>query len=238
MTGTPNTLAQPREPLPHKSTTSTEQAWRSRIPMSSRHSSGRLRAAASANAAPPPGLYNAVITRLQQQLAHINERAVTATPGTPPPATPHCQQCAVPQNPSTGAPVSFTRRSASDRSSDSIRVRRWAATLSSCGVCRWRADFGAPTCSPKGLHRVPVADRSHKSVAAMGPGIPGNDEARTALMIERGVAFTFRPHVGQLDDGSWRARYPAADWSATRVSRAHAIANLADAALNRTGAPG
>jgi hypothetical protein len=37
----------------------------------------RLRAAASANAAPPARRYNVVITGLQQQLAHVTERAVT-----------------------------------------------------------------------------------------------------------------------------------------------------------------
>jgi hypothetical protein len=37
----------------------------------------RLLAAASANAAPPAGRYNAVIVGLQQLLAHFNERAVT-----------------------------------------------------------------------------------------------------------------------------------------------------------------
>jgi hypothetical protein len=37
----------------------------------------RLQSAASANAAPPAGRYNTVITDLQQQLAHINQRAVT-----------------------------------------------------------------------------------------------------------------------------------------------------------------
>jgi hypothetical protein len=37
----------------------------------------RLQAAASANAAPPAGRYNAVITGLQQQLAHIDQRVVT-----------------------------------------------------------------------------------------------------------------------------------------------------------------
>jgi hypothetical protein len=71
----------------------------------------------------------------------------------------------------------------------------------------------------------------------MAPNIPSNDEEMTALMIERGVAFTFRPHVSQLDDGSWQARYPAADWTATGASRDDAIANLGDAALNRRGTP-
>jgi hypothetical protein len=37
----------------------------------------RLRAAARANAAPPAGRYTAVITDMQYQLAHLNERAVT-----------------------------------------------------------------------------------------------------------------------------------------------------------------
>jgi hypothetical protein len=37
----------------------------------------RLLAAANANASPPAGRYNAVIAGLQQQLAHLNERAVT-----------------------------------------------------------------------------------------------------------------------------------------------------------------
>jgi hypothetical protein len=37
----------------------------------------RLRAAAIANAAPPAGRYNAVIAGLQQQLAHLNDRALT-----------------------------------------------------------------------------------------------------------------------------------------------------------------
>jgi hypothetical protein len=37
----------------------------------------RLQAAATANAAPPAGRYNAVIARMQQQLAHLNQTAVT-----------------------------------------------------------------------------------------------------------------------------------------------------------------
>jgi hypothetical protein len=37
----------------------------------------RLQAAANANAAPPAGRYNAVVTSLQQQLAQLNERAAT-----------------------------------------------------------------------------------------------------------------------------------------------------------------
>jgi hypothetical protein len=71
----------------------------------------------------------------------------------------------------------------------------------------------------------------------MASNIPSNDEEMTQLMIERGVAFTFRPHVSQLDDGSWQARYPGADWTATGASRDDAIANLGDAALNRRGTP-
>ncbi|MCA4734127.1 hypothetical protein H8Z64_07185 [Mycobacterium avium subsp. hominissuis] len=33
------------------------------------------------------------------------------------------------------------------------------------------------------------------------------------LMIERNVSFVFRPSVAELPDGTWVARYPAADWS-------------------------
>jgi hypothetical protein len=71
----------------------------------------------------------------------------------------------------------------------------------------------------------------------MAPNIPLNDEEMTALMIKRGIAYLFRPHVSQLDDGSFEARYPAADWTASGASRDDAIANLASAALNRRGTP-
>ena len=71
----------------------------------------------------------------------------------------------------------------------------------------------------------------------MAPNIPSNDEEVTALMIERGIAYVFRPQVSQLAGGSFEARYPAADWSATGASRDEGIANLGDGALNRRGTP-
>ena len=71
----------------------------------------------------------------------------------------------------------------------------------------------------------------------MAPNIPSNDEEMTALMIERGIAYVFRPQVSQLAGGSFEARYPAADWSAVGESRDEAIANLGEAALNRRGTP-
>jgi hypothetical protein len=71
----------------------------------------------------------------------------------------------------------------------------------------------------------------------MAPNIPSNDEEMTALMIERGIAYVFRPRVSQLAGGSFEARYPAADWSAAGPSRDDAIANLGDAAVNRRGTP-
>jgi hypothetical protein len=71
----------------------------------------------------------------------------------------------------------------------------------------------------------------------MAPNIPSNDEEMTALMIERGIAYVFRPQVSQLAGGSFEARYPAADWSAGGDSRDDAIANLGDAALTHRGTP-
>jgi hypothetical protein len=67
------------------------------------------------------------------------------------------------------------------------------------------------------------------------PNNPSTDEEMTALMIERGIAYLFRPQVSQLDDGSFEARYPAADWSVAGASRDEAIANLGEAVLNRRG---
>jgi hypothetical protein len=71
----------------------------------------------------------------------------------------------------------------------------------------------------------------------MAPNIPSNDEEMTALMIERGIAYVFRPRVSQLAGGSFEARYPAADWSTTGASRDEGIASLGDGALNRRGTP-
>jgi hypothetical protein len=67
------------------------------------------------------------------------------------------------------------------------------------------------------------------------PSNPSTDDEMTALMIERGIAYVFRPQISQLTGGSFEARYPAADWTATGASRDDAIANLGDAALNRRG---
>lgn len=72
----------------------------------------------------------------------------------------------------------------------------------------------------------------------MVANIPSNDEDMTALMIELGVAYVFRPQVRELDGGSFEARYPAADWSAVGESEDGAIANLSEAALNRRATPG
>jgi hypothetical protein len=41
-----------------------------------------------------------------------------------------------------------------------------------------------------------------------------------------GMGFFSRPQLEQLPDGSWRAHYPASDWSITAVSRDAAIAKL------------
>jgi hypothetical protein len=43
---------------------------------------------------------------------------------------------------------------------------------------------------------------------------------------EEGIGFYSRPQVEQLSDGSWRAYYPASDWSITAASREAAIAKL------------
>jgi hypothetical protein len=43
---------------------------------------------------------------------------------------------------------------------------------------------------------------------------------------EDGIGFYSRPQVEQLPDGSWRAYYPASDWSITAESREAAIAKL------------
>jgi hypothetical protein len=71
----------------------------------------------------------------------------------------------------------------------------------------------------------------------MAPNIPSNDEEMTALMVERGIAYVFRPEVSQLASGSFEARYPGAEWSAVGASHDEAIANLGEAALNRRGTP-
>lgn len=35
------------------------------------------------------------------------------------------------------------------------------------------------------------------------------------LMVERKISFVFRPCITEQSDGTWVARYPAADWSVT-----------------------
>ncbi|UQB93086.1 MULTISPECIES: hypothetical protein [Mycobacterium] len=35
------------------------------------------------------------------------------------------------------------------------------------------------------------------------------------LMVERKISFVFRPCITERPDGTWVARYPAADWSVT-----------------------
>jgi hypothetical protein len=57
----------------------------------------------------------------------------------------------------------------------------------------------------------------------------------TALMLERGVAYTFVPQISLRGDDSWVAHYPAADWSVIGASREDALARLHDAALERRG---
>lgn len=60
----------------------------------------------------------------------------------------------------------------------------------------------------------------------------------TALMLKRQAAFTFVPQLTRCEDGSWKARYPAADWSATGDTREAALARLHDAAFTRRGTQG
>jgi hypothetical protein len=54
-------------------------------------------------------------------------------------------------------------------------------------------------------------------------------------MAERNAAFIFRPIVSQQPDGSWRARYPGAEWSVTATSSTGATHKLhaAQAELNQ-----
>jgi hypothetical protein len=74
-------------------------------------------------------------------------------------------------------------------------------------------------------------------VVVSAPNDPSTDEEMTALMIERGIAYVFRPQLSQLAGGSFEARYPGADWSAVGDSHDEAIANLGEAALTRRGTP-
>lgn len=55
------------------------------------------------------------------------------------------------------------------------------------------------------------------------------------LMMQRQAAFTFVPQVSRSEDGTWQARYPAADWSVTGETREAALEHLHDIALERRG---
>ncbi len=62
-----------------------------------------------------------------------------------------------------------------------------------------------------------------------------SDDQLTALMAQHGVAYFFMPQVSECANGTWEARYPAADWSVTAESRSSAIARLRAALLERRG---
>lgn len=51
--------------------------------------------------------------------------------------------------------------------------------------------------------------------------------------IDRDWEFYSRPQVEQLADGSWRARYPVADWSVTAETRQAVIETLIAEDLRR-----
>ena len=57
----------------------------------------------------------------------------------------------------------------------------------------------------------------------------------TELMLQRGVAFVFKPQVSQCDDGSWHARYPGATWSVTGDTRDDALDHLGTTVLDNRG---
>ncbi|MCH9732001.1 MAG: hypothetical protein K0U84_20400 [Actinomycetia bacterium] len=61
------------------------------------------------------------------------------------------------------------------------------------------------------------------------------DDELDALMAKHGVAYSFTPQVSERADGTWEARYPAADWSVTADTRESALAKLGDSLLERRG---